>query len=121
MLKINDDLKVYLKEELNRGKNEHHIASCKRLGKDTFAWQWIFAFENGYGASIVKHYFSYGFEEDLFELAVITYDEDANDWDITYDTEITEDVIGDLSNEEVMDLLYRIKNLKERQKDENQI
>lgn len=121
MLKVNDDLKVYLKKELNRGQNIYHKSHCERIGKDPFSWQWIFAFENGYGASIVKHYFSYGFEEDLFELAVITYDEDTDEWDLVYDTEITDDVIGDLSNEEVMDLLYKIKNLKERQKDENQI
>ena len=95
--------------------------TCKRLEKDSFAWQWIIAFENGYGASIVKHAFSYGFDDDLFELAVITYDENEDHWVLVYDTEIADDVIGDLSNEEVMDLLYKIKNLEERQKDENQI
>lgn len=65
-----------------------------------------FKFPNGYGASVIKHYGSYGYEEDLFELAVL------KEGKLCYDTEITNDVIGYLKNDEVLELLERIKNIK---------
>ena len=65
-----------------------------------------FKFENNYGASIIKHNFSYGHEDDLFELAVL-YDSK-----ITYSTEITGDVLGYLDNDEVLAILNQIKELK---------
>ena len=69
-------------------------------------YAYTFKFKNGYGASVIKHDYSYGGSLDLFELAVL------NEYDkITYDTEITDDVIGDLTNEEVLILLERIKQL----------
>ena len=71
--------------------------------------QYRFKFENRYGASVVKHDFSYGHREDLWELAVLLYDDD--DWGLTYSTPITDDVIGHLTDEEVRDLLKRIKEL----------
>lgn len=69
-----------------------------------------FKFENGYGASVIKHYGSYGYEKDLFELAVLIYDGDK--FDLCYNTPITDDVIGYLTNDEVLELLEKIKNLK---------
>lgn len=66
-----------------------------------------FKFENNYGASIIKHNFSYGNEDDLFELAVL-YDSK-----ITYSTEITGDVLGYLTNDDVMYYLSEIKDLEE--------
>ena len=72
--------------------------------------QYIFRFENGYGASIVKHSFSYGHEKDLWELGVLfNYGEDR--WHLTYETPITEDVEGNLTDEDVRNLLKRIKEL----------
>lgn len=65
-----------------------------------------FKFENGYGASVVKHFGSYGYDDDLFELAVL--DEKGN---IIYDTPISDDVIGHLTNEEVLELLEKIRKL----------
>lgn len=65
-----------------------------------------FKFKNGYGASVIKHYGSYGYEEDLFELAVL----DSNDH-LCYNTSLTDDVIGYLTNDEVLELLEQIKNL----------
>ena len=64
-----------------------------------------FQFENNYGASVIKHSFSYGNEQDLFELAVL------NDREITYDTDIANDVIGWLTNEEVIDYFKAIQLL----------
>ena len=94
-LKINKDLKSYL--------------------EDTCGYQWIFKFDNGYGASVINNFMSYIDEKGLFELAVIEFDEDG-DIDLCYDTEITDNVIDYLSNEEVMELLYKIKDLKKEEK-----
>lgn len=106
--------------------------------------QYVFRFENNYGASIVKHLGSYGYDEDLWELGVLRFgkydelciehfenhgydeeleelldamesyedDEDEDDvYILTYDTPITEDVEGYLTDEDVRNLLARIKEL----------
>ena len=64
-----------------------------------------YAFENGYGASVICHEGSYGHEVGLWELAVL--------WqgDLCYDTPIANDVIGDLTEAEVNDHLERIEAL----------
>ena len=67
-------------------------------------------FDNGYGASIVQHDFSYGGKKGLWELAVIKYDEDG-EWDICYNTSITSDVLGYLSEDDVTDYLTQIEQL----------
>lgn len=67
-----------------------------------------FRFENNYGASVIKHFGSYGYEDDLFELAVLFFDKDDN-WNLTYNTPITSDVLGWLTNEEVLEELEEIK------------
>jgi hypothetical protein len=72
--------------------------------------QYIFKANNGYGASIVQHDFSYGGKKGLWELAVIKYDEDG-EWDICYNTPITSDVLGWLNENEVMDYLTQIEQL----------
>lgn len=71
---------------------------------------YIFKFKNGYGASVVKNIGSYGNTEDLFELAVIKFSDDYS-WELCYDKKITSDVIGWLDNDDVIELLERIKNL----------
>ena len=63
-------------------------------------------FENGYGISFVKHDGSYGRESDKWEIAVLKND------DLCYDTEITNDVIGWLSDAEVLEYFILIKHLK---------
>lgn len=68
--------------------------------------QWIFEFDNKYGASVIKSDYSYGGREGLFELAVL-YDDD-----LCYSTPITDDVIGYLTDGEVSALLDRIEQLK---------
>ena len=72
--------------------------------------QYLFRFENYYGASVVKHSFSHGSAQDLWELAVIKFDKEYK-WDLCYDTEITYDVEGYLTDENVRELLGRIKGL----------
>ena len=104
--------------------------------------QYVFRFENNYGASVVKRLGSYGYDQDLWDLAVIRFgkydelcieyfenhdcdeeleesdeDEDAEDEDeddvyiLAYDTPITDDIVGRLTDEDVRNLLARIKEL----------
>ena len=64
-----------------------------------------YLFPNGYGASVVKHDYSYGGKDGLWELAVLVQDK------ITYNTSITEDVIVHLSWKNVESYLSQIKDL----------
>ena len=56
-------------------------------------------FPNGYGVSIVKSTYSYGGKSGLWEMAVLKGNED--EWNLTYDTPITSDVLGHLEENEV--------------------
>lgn len=63
-------------------------------------------FDNGYGASVVSHTFSYGGKSGLYELAVLKDDE------IHYDNPVAGgDVRGFLSEEAVTQLLIQIQKL----------
>jgi hypothetical protein len=68
-----------------------------------------YKFDNGYGASVVLHNGSYGNEQDLWELAVIKWN--GENYNLVYDTDITDDVIGYLTLDEVEDILSRIESL----------
>jgi hypothetical protein len=68
--------------------------------------QLVLMFENGYGASVVRHQYSYGGPQGLWELAVLDCDSE-----LTYDTPITNDVIGNMTEEEVRETLLRISRL----------
>ena len=68
--------------------------------------QYVFKFQNGFGASVVQHRFSYGGDKGLWELGVLD-----NEGRLTYDTEITDDVIGYLSESEVQEVLNQIRKL----------
>ena len=71
--------------------------------------QKLYKFPNGYGASVVRHSFSYGGDEGLWELAVIRYNGDH--FDIDHGTPITDDVLGYLSEEGVDTILDKIAAL----------
>ena len=64
------------------------------------------AFENGYGVSVVSHTYSYGGKDGLFEIAVLD-----KDGDLTYDTPVTNDVIGYLTEEDVTDVMKQVQEL----------
>ena len=68
--------------------------------------QCIVQFPNGYGASIVQSEYTYGGKDGLYELAVF-----GKDGHISYDTPITNDVLGYLSEQDVEKTLIDIKNL----------
>ena len=63
-------------------------------------------FDNGYGASVVKSMYSYGGNQDLYELAII------KDNDLCYDIPITDDVLGYLTEDDVTKYLRQIQELK---------
>jgi hypothetical protein len=63
-------------------------------------------FDNGYGASVVKTPYSYGGDRGLYELAVLD-----NDGHLTYDTPVTNDVIGYLRDIDVTDVMEKIQQL----------
>jgi len=69
-------------------------------------YQKIYKFDNGYGASVVCNFGTYGAKEGLFEVAVL----DSNG-EITYNTPITSNVIGWLDFADVADTLNKIKAL----------
>ena len=66
-------------------------------------------FSNGYGVSIVRHPGSYGFLEGLYELAVLKGTED--NWELCYDTPVTSDVLGHLSEQDVEDNVFKVQSL----------
>lgn len=68
--------------------------------------QAVVQFSNGYGASIVQTPHTYGGLNGLYELAVF-----GKDGHITYDTPITDDVLGYLTEDDVTKTLKQIKEL----------
>ena len=69
-------------------------------------------FDNGYGASCVRMHGSYGGDEGLWELAVITGDDDY--YELCYDTGITDDTIGWLTAEQAVEIIGQISELERR-------
>lgn len=67
--------------------------------------QYIFSFENGFQASVIKSRFSYGGDSDLWELAVL------KDGELHYDNPVANgDVRGNLTDEDVNELLEIISS-----------
>ena len=62
-------------------------------------------FDNRYGVSVIfgKQFYSNGI--DTYEVAVLL------DNDICYDTKITSDVLGYLTEDEVTEIMYKIQSL----------
>lgn len=75
--------------------------------------QELYRFPNGYGASLIRGGFvAYG----GLEIGVLRYDgEGVRDYGLTYDTPITDDVLGYLSEDEIPGILDRIAALPARQ------
>lgn len=63
-------------------------------------------FDNGYGVSVVKGPYTYGGPNGLYELAVLN-----GEGAISYDTDITDNVVGHLTENEVSEVLERIQSL----------
>jgi hypothetical protein len=73
-----------------------------------FGYQKFVEFDNGYTASVVSNDMSYGGDSGLFEIAILYNDS------IVYDTGITEDVIGFLDFDGVIQTLDSIRKLPRR-------
>lgn len=70
--------------------------------------QKIYKFDNGYGASVVRHLFSYGGAQGLWEMTLLSFDDLS--WRITYREDFANgDVAGYLSDKDVLELLEWIK------------
>lgn len=100
---MNIDLKDYSKYVVNEGVR-HFDINYK-----------VLRFENDYSASIINGGSSYTGGSDEFEVAVIRFtNEDNDDYRLVYNTEITDDVLSYLSNDEVLDVLKDIKELSKK-------
>ena len=75
--------------------------------------QKIWRFKNGYGASVVIFPYSYGYEAGLWELGVLEFNADGT-YGLTYETCVSNDVIGHLSESEVEVFLKKIQELKQK-------
>lgn len=77
--------------------------------------QALMFFDNGYGISVVRFktsfgsYGSYTDNENEWEVTILFGKE--KEWSITYDTEISNDVIGHLSDSDVTDIMIKIQNI----------
>jgi len=63
-------------------------------------------FDNGFGVSVVSHTFSFGGKDGLFEVAVLD-----KDGKLTYETSVTNDVIGYLEPHEVSEIMEQVQSL----------
>lgn len=82
------------------------------MGTDRSARQTIYRFANGYGASVIND--GYGSQAGLKELAVLELVE-GEKFELTYETPITDDVLGHLTDEDVDRALKDIEALPARQ------
>lgn len=83
------------------------------LGESDNDCQKIYRFDNGFGASVVHLPGSYGYSDGLSELAVIKFESKGdNSYSLTYDTPVTSDVKGWLTEEDVQLLLKQISDLQ---------
>ncbi len=71
-------------------------------------YQKFVEFDNGYTASVVSNDISYGGDRGLFEIAIL-YNSN-----IVYDTDLTNDVIGYLDFDGVIQTLDNIRKLPRR-------
>lgn len=73
----------------------------------------LYEFANGYGASVIRHRWSYGGARGLFELAVIEWDDkyDAG-WNLIYDVPDADDLVGHLTADEVQERLAQIEKFQ---------
>lgn len=63
-------------------------------------------FDNGYGVSVICHKYSYGGKDGLYEVAVLN-----EEGELTYNTPVSDDVIGYLTPDEVTDIMRQVQEL----------
>lgn len=103
MLSVRDNFVEYVMTQFTRRRRmREFLKNTEYLNNGV---RHVYGFENGYGASVIKHDYSYGGRDGLWELAVLNGEE------LCYTTSITEDVIGHLTWERVEGYLKEIKQL----------
>lgn len=93
-----------------------HVPEISR--KENGGTQDIYRFANGYGASVIHHKGSYGYEQGLYELAFIKYPKkkcDADEFEFCNKNpltgEVERDILGWLTSAKVEETLSKIKKL----------
>lgn len=89
----------------NYFNNKQYLTSARTL-PDGCALR--FTFPNGYVGSVIRHSTSYGGPQGLWEVAVIHGEK------IVYDTPITDNVLGWQTDDDVEQVLKRIRELPKR-------
>jgi hypothetical protein len=69
----------------------------------------VITFDNGYGASVICTPYSYGGKVGLYEVGIL-----GQDGHLTYDTPITDDVMGYLTEQGVTNVMKEIQTLKNK-------
>lgn len=81
----------------------------KPVDDEYYKDQTLYKFENDWGASIIYHQGSYGYEQGLVELGIVRWF--GHKYMLSYDTDLTNDVLGDLTQEQAKLILEKIKEL----------
>ena len=109
-------MKKYEKELMNT-KSKYELQFIETITDMCKKRQTIHFFENGYGISVINvknhsgTFLSYTRSEEEYEIAVLQKREKDSS-SITYDTVITDDVIGYLGIEDVYKIMNKIENLQ---------
>ena len=104
-------------EELINTKTKYKLQFMEKITDNYKKRQAIQFFENGFGISIINikthdgTFLSYTKSEEEYEIAVLQKREDGSS-SITYETPITDDVIGHLRIKDVYKIMKKIEKLK---------
>ena len=97
-LNVNEEFKKFIFERRERPNLLEPIEG---------GMQYVFHFPNGYGASVIKFFGSYGYEDDLWELALLKETPEGK-WELEYTELVGFDALGHLTDEKVNEYLKRI-------------
>ena len=109
-------MKKYEKELMNT-KSKYELQFMEIITDEYKKRQAIHFFENGYGISVINiknhkgTFLSYTQSEEEYEIAVLQKRENGSS-SITYETPITDDVIGHLRIKDVYKIMKKIEKLK---------
>ncbi|MGI6607539.1 MAG: hypothetical protein ACOX1F_00970 [Erysipelotrichaceae bacterium] len=74
--------------------------------------KYAFRFENDYGAVVVKNRYSFGYDDDLFEMCLLYKGQMMNNTFIKSNKKVNSVSMGYLTNDEVLEILEQIKEFK---------
>ena len=99
--------------ELAIGELMEHCIDSSTDRKEGYA-SYLFVFENGYGACVTKRSGGIGYDLDLWEVAIVNVIRTCIGvtYRLCYDTPITNNVVGSLTDAGVVKVLGQIKGLR---------